>query len=189
MRSATLPRLHCWHRLSTMPYLVVRMVHQKSIRSPVAGVLSRLVIHLRVQFVDRGEPRSLTVLSSFTQLNVENRVTLWRIEQPRASKRVLFHKLNPSSPAFTPDHRCHNPFSRRAASARTVCVAAESLSYERLPAAIDRFQGYLRQSDNPCSLQPRTSSNGLRLTAHSFRAHCHYRCHLNPPATSRTSNT
>ena len=36
-------------------------------------------------------------------------------------------RLLTSSPGFNPGPRCHNPFPRRAASTRTVCVAAESL--------------------------------------------------------------
>lgn len=39
--------------------------------------------------------------------------------------------LLPSSLAFKPGQRCHNPFPRRTASTRIVCVAAESLRYKR----------------------------------------------------------
>lgn len=75
-------------------------------RTPVAGVLCR---------------RSGTYHSS---------TGCW-LTSRAVSKPAVSWSSFPSSPAFTPDHRCHNPSPRRAASARTVCVAAESLWYRR----------------------------------------------------------
>lgn len=92
----------------------VRYIRYLGDQDPIAGVLSRPIIHLSDAF-STSPPRSVC----------------------------------------TAGHRCTNPFPRRAASARTVWLAAESLWYGRVSSPTER-QALLYAAPNflkPCGLR------------------------------------